>query len=96
MTPSTRRSTRRGARRSTGRASPALPATGNHEYTDPDPAPPGCRLVDGAQHACGFERYFGEAPFTGTVADGHGSYARLFGRGTRHPLAVIVLDVGSM
>jgi hypothetical protein len=73
---------------------PALPATGNHEYTDPDPAPPGCRLVDGAQHACGFARYFGDAPFTGTVADGHGSYARLFGRGTRHPLAVIVLDVG--
>jgi len=71
-----------------------LPATGNHEYADPDPMPPGCRLVAGAYHACGFERYFGAAPFTGTVTDGHGSYARLFGRGTPHPLVVIVLDVG--
>jgi len=81
--------------RAIDRASVAtLPATGNHEYADPDPAPPGCRLDDGAQHACGFERYFGEAPFTGTATDGHASYARLFGRGARHPLAVIVLDVG--
>jgi hypothetical protein len=73
---------------------PVLPATGNHEYANPDPAPPGCRLLAGDANACGFERYFGAASFSGVAADGHGSFVRLFGRRSAAPLAVIVLDVG--
>jgi hypothetical protein len=70
-----------------------LPSPGNHEYGNPDPVPGWCRLTDPIHHACGYEGYFGSAALP-RGGDGQGDYARIIGADRRHPLVVIVLNVG--
>jgi calcineurin-like phosphoesterase family protein len=76
-----------------GSGAMVLPVTGNHEYGVEDPAPPGCRLVAGSRHACGFAGYF--AAHTDLLADGDADHAVTFGQDDRHPLVVIAVDVGA-
>ena len=70
------------------------PVAGNHEWYDPD-APRGtCTFQHDGRAACGFESYFGDAAFAGDASDGAGNYARIFAKGSAHPLVVIMIDAG--
>jgi Calcineurin-like phosphoesterase len=71
---------------------PVLPVAGNHEYGNEGARPPGCRLVAGHRHACGFLAYFSSR--TDLLDDGDAQFAVRFGERTPHPLVVIALDVG--
>ena len=71
-----------------------LPVAGNHEWYDPDPPGAACTFRHDGRDACGFEAYFGERAFDGTMADGAGSYARIFAERADHPLVVIMIDAG--
>jgi hypothetical protein len=74
---------------------PVYPTPGNHEWYDPDPAPPGCRLADAQANACGYESFFGKRAFTGDVADGDGNRGyRLEATDGTHPLVVVLIDAG--
>jgi hypothetical protein len=75
---------------------PIYPTPGNHEWYDPDPAPPGCRLADRDHNACGYETYFGDLAFRGDVADGRGNRGYRFRQpgGSSHPLILLLIDAG--
>jgi len=73
---------------------PVFPTPGNHEWYDPDPAPAGCRLVDGDHNACGYETFFGDRAFAGDVADGVGNRGVRFDTSGRHPLVLVLVDAG--
>ena len=70
---------------------PVLPVAGNHEYGTSGVAPPGCALVAGGRHACGFDGYFSER--TDLLDDGDAQYVATYDG--RHPLVVIAVDVGA-
>jgi len=70
-----------------------LPVAGNHEYGTVGIAPPGCGLVAGEHHACGFAGYF--AGRAEVLDDGDAQYAVTFDRAAAHPVVVVVLDVGA-
>jgi len=71
-----------------------LPAAGNHEWYDPDPAGSRCAFLHADRNACGFESYFGDRAFDGVMSDGTGNYVRTFAARSAHPVVVIMLDVG--
>jgi hypothetical protein len=70
-----------------------LPTPGNHEYGNPNAPTPGCVLADTIHNACGFERYFGRSALP-RRGDDRGDYVTIFGAARRHPLVIIVLNVG--
>ncbi|HEX6399297.1 MAG TPA: metallophosphoesterase [Actinomycetota bacterium] len=70
-----------------------LPVAGNHEYGTVGTVPPGCELVAGAHHACGFAGYF-SARYD-VLDDGDAQYAVTFDRAASHPVVVVVVDVGA-
>ncbi len=65
-----------------------LPVAGNHEWYDPDPPGNACTFRHDGRNGCGFEAYFGDRAFVGTMADGAGNYARIFAERADHPLVV--------